>query len=141
MLPDIPLLNAKCFKFVCVIIIPNLFKDSVSPLKTPVNAVVTSLILMFLKEDKSPAKPTKAVDNVAALLVGTPIEVAISPKEEAISKAVPSAIPKVSKVVSANFLTSLEEFLKATSTLFKLSSKSDAILMDAPAIAASGSVK
>ena len=138
---DIPLVKAKAFRFAIVITIPILFKLSVSPVKTPFKAVVTSLIPIFLKEDISPANPTIAVAKSAALSVGTPIEVPISPKSAAISKAVPSAIPKVSKVVSANFRTSFDEPLKATSTLFKLSVKSEAILIEAPAIAAKGSVK
>ena len=96
---------------------------------------------MFLKEAKSPAKPTIEVDSFAALSTGNPMEVAISPNNAAISKAVPSAIPNVSKVVFPKARTSLDEVLKATSTLFKLSAKSEAILIDAVAIAAKGSVK
>ena len=59
---------------------------------------------------------------------------------DAISKADPSAIPNCVSVVSANFLTDLDDFPKETSTLFIASSKSLANFIAAPAAKAIGSV-
>ena len=131
---------ANCFKFTSVITIPKRFKLSVSPVKTELKAFVTSSIFMFLKDAKSPASPTKEVDILAASLVVKPIEVLISPNKAAISKAVPSAIPKLSNVVFAKSLTSPLEFLKDTSTLFKLSWKSEANFIAAPPARVIGAV-
>ena len=90
---------------------------------------------MFLNDAKSPAKPTRDVDIFAASALVNPIDVLISPNNAAISKAVPLAIPNSFNVVFANFVTSLAESPKATSTLFIDSSKSDAIFIAAaPAI-------
>ena len=84
---------ANCFKFASVITIPNFLRDSVSPVNTPAKAVVACSIPIFLKEAKSPANPTKDVLILAAAGLVKPIDVAISPNNAAISKALPSAIP------------------------------------------------
>ena len=135
-----PFANANAFKLVSVITTPNLLSDSVSPVKIPFNAVVTSSMFMFLNDDKSPAKPTNCVDNPAASLVDNPMDVAMSPNNAAISKAVPSAIPNDFNVVLANASTSYADPLNATSTLFNDSLKSFAKFTAAPPANAKGAV-
>ena len=95
---------------------------------------------MFLKDAKSPAKPTIDLLMSAACFLLIPIDVAISPKRAAMSNAEPSAIPNSVKVVLAKLLTALEDDPNATFTLFKLSWKSLANLIAAPPAKAIGPV-
>ena len=95
---------------------------------------------MFLKDAISPAKPTNDVDNFAASPTPNPIDVAMSPKLDAISNAVPDAIPYVFKDVLAKSVTDPDALLNDTSTLFNDSLKSDAILIDAAPAANNGAV-
>ena len=114
--------------------------DSVSPVNIADKAVCASSKEIFLKDARSPASATSWVDISAASCRENPMDVAISPKYPAISRAVDLAMPYVVSVVLLKLCTVLDASPNATSTLLIASSISEAILTDAAPAATIGTV-